>query len=426
MNRRLSIILFVVFTNIVGAGVVIPTLPLYAQGKFNSSAFEIALFVALFHFAQFFGAPILGQLSDKFGRRPVLIWSQLGTIFSFVLFFLADPIDGYIKQHLALEQIGGIGVGLFILYVARVLDGITGGNITAAQAYISDITTEKERAHAFGYIQTAFAIGLVFGPAFGGLLANINLTAPFAGAIAITSLSVIATILFLNESLTAEKQQAVHKSRPRLWTTWKHYLGNTTVLLLLSLSFAVVFVMAALSAIFALFASREIFVGLDDASVARNVGYIMALMGVTAVFSQVVLLKPLVRRFGEPNVIIISVISASVSCISLSYFSSPLWITLALLPAAFSYATGIPAGQALLIRFGNEQTHGQLIGLYHATNSLAYFIGPLIGGYLFDRFSPRMPFIASATLVGLGLALAFSLKSRTLSPTLTISSEEPY
>ena len=409
MNRRLAIIFFIVFTNLIGAGVIIPTLPLYAEGRLRASAFEIAFVVALFYLAQFIGSPIMGQLSDKYGRRPVLIWSQVGTIFSFALFLLADPINLYLNG-LGLEWIRG---GMLVLYCARIFDGITGGNISAAQAYMSDITAEEERAHVFGYLQTAFALGLVFGPAFGGLLAGINLNAPFIGAIVITALSTVTTVFFLKESLAVEKRHG-HHATPNLLAIWGHYLRNKTVLILLSLSFVVAFAMAALSAVFALFASREIFVGVDPARVAQNVGYMMAFMGVAAVVSQVTLLKPLVDKWGETTVIIIAILTASLSCVALSYLSDARLITLALLPAAFSYAIGLPTGQALLMRFGDEKTHGQLIGLYHATCSVAYFVGPLVGGYLFDRYSPRMPFIVSGTVVGIGLALAFSLKWRNI------------
>lgn len=409
MNRRLGIIFFIVFTNLVGAGMIIPTLPLYAEGKFHASAFEVAFVVALFYLAQFIGSPIMGQLSDKFGRRPVLIWSQVGTILSFVLFLLAEPFNTYMSGQL----LGWVRGGMIILYCARILDGITGGNITVAQAYISDITNENERAHAFGYVQTAYAVGLILGPAFGGLLANINLAAPFVGAIAITALSTVVTIFFLGESLEIEKRHE-HHATPHLAAIWIHYLSNTTVLVLLCLSFVVAFAMGALSAVFALFASHQLFIGVDHAIVARNVGYMMAFMGLAAVLSQVALLKRLVDRWGETNVIIISIFTASLSCIAFSYFSDPLLITLALLPSAFSFAVGLPTGQSLLMRFSDEKTSGQLLGLYHATNSLAYFVGPLIGGYLFDRYSPRMPFIVSGVVVGIGLALAFSLKWRTI------------
>lgn len=409
MNRRLGIIFFIVFTNLVGAGMIIPTLPLYAEGKFHASAFEVAFVVALFYLAQFIGSPIMGQLSDKFGRRPVLIWSQVGTILSFVLFLLAEPFNTYMSGQL----LGWVRGGMIILYCARILDGITGGNITVAQAYISDITNENERAHAFGYVQTAYAVGLILGPAFGGLLANINLAAPFVGAIAITALSTVVTIFFLGESLEIEKRHE-HHATPHLAAIWIHYLSNTTVLVLLCLSFVVAFAMGALSAVFALFASHQLFIGVDHAIVARNVGYMMAFMGLAAVLSQVALLKRLVDRWGETNVIIISIFTASLSCIAFSYFSDPLLITLALLPSAFSFAVGLPTGQSLLMRFSDEKTSGQLLGLYHATNSLAYFVGPLVGGYLFDRYSPRMPFIVSGVVVGIGLALAFSLKWRTI------------
>lgn len=163
-NRRLLIILLIVFSNMIGAGVVVPILPLYAEGEFGATAFQAAIFYALYHFAQFLSAPKIGEMSDRYGRRPVLIWSQIGTLIAFLLFIFAPEIN---------QQLAFLGrSGLYILFFARLLDGITGGNITAAQAYIVDITEEEERATALGFVHSAFGSGLILGPVVGGVLAQ--------------------------------------------------------------------------------------------------------------------------------------------------------------------------------------------------------------------------------------------------------------
>ncbi len=175
-RKRLFPILLIVFTNILGAGVILPILPLYAEGQFGGSILQITLLSTSFFAAQFLAAPWLGRLSDRYGRRPVLIVSQIGTVAAFILFILAGPLGQVINSWgLALPMSGG----MIMLYLARTLDGITGGNITTAQAYVTDVTPEEHRAQGLGLVQAAFGAGFIFGPAFGGVLANLGPVAPF-------------------------------------------------------------------------------------------------------------------------------------------------------------------------------------------------------------------------------------------------------
>jgi MFS transporter, DHA1 family, tetracycline resistance protein len=195
--RRLLPISLIIFTNILGAGVILPILPLYAEGAFGGTILQITLLSTAFFAAQFVAAPILGRLSDRVGRRPVLIFSQIGTVISFVLFIFAAPLGRMIDGvGLALPLTGGMSM----LYLARILDGITGGNITTAQAYISDVTPEEHRAQGLGLIQAAFGLGFIFGPAFGGILARYGSVVPFIGAAIITSITTLLTTFMLKES----------------------------------------------------------------------------------------------------------------------------------------------------------------------------------------------------------------------------------
>ena len=178
-TRRLLPIFVIVFTNILGAGVILPILPLVAEGQFGATALQATMLASAYFAAQFIAAPWLGRLSDRYGRRPVLIVSQIGTILSFVLFSLAAPLGEVLDSAGLTLAISG---GLIILYLARILDGITGGNITTAQAYITDVSTPETRAQSLGLISAAFSLGFIFGPAFGGLLAGYSLVAPFVGA----------------------------------------------------------------------------------------------------------------------------------------------------------------------------------------------------------------------------------------------------
>ncbi|HFC11672.1 MAG TPA: MFS transporter, partial [Anaerolineae bacterium] len=250
--------------------------------------------------------------------------------------------------------------------------------------------------------------------ALGGALAQFGLLAPFIGAAVITTFSLIATLLFLDESLPADKRVPATTRATLPWRSWSGHLRNQTVVLLLSLTFIVNFTIAGLSAVFPLFAKAVVFTQLPEQAVARNVGFMMAYIGLSAVLSQLLLNRPMVNRFGEHNVMLISISMAFFSTLGLSTLVNPWLLLILLTPAGIAYAIGIPSGEALLVRTATDHTRGQLIGLYNAMASLAYVLGPIIAGYLFDTFTPRSPFIFSMGLVILGLGLAFLLKSRTI------------
>jgi len=189
LDRRLPTILLIVFVQMLGAALVLPILPLYAQRRFDMSPQTITVLVSSFFMAQFAAGPWIGRLSDRFGRIPILIISQVGTVISFLML--------------------GVAQSTWMLFAARLLDGITGGNIIVAQAYITDITPEKERTTALGYVFAVFGLGFVFGPALGGLLAAAyGEQVPFFIAAAAAALVVVLTWFTLDETLSAEERAA--------------------------------------------------------------------------------------------------------------------------------------------------------------------------------------------------------------------------
>jgi DHA1 family tetracycline resistance protein-like MFS transporter len=406
MDRRRIIPIFViVFTNILGAGVILPILPLVAEGQFGATALQATTLAAVFFAAQFLAAPWLGRLSDRYGRRPILIVSQIGTVLSFIMFSLASPLGSLIDGAMPGLQISG---GLIILYLARLLDGITGGNITTAQAYITDVSTEESRAQALGTLSAAFGMGFIFGPAFGGFLAGFSLVAPFIGAAIITSGSVLLTIIMLKESLPPEKRTSTQSTQIEI--PLRHYLRNQTITLIFAITFVTTLAFAALQSTFALYAERVVFPEASSQIVARNVGLVLTVIGVFTVITQASLIKPLVNRFGERRLILLGQTSLILAFSGLAALSNPWLVTLFAIPVAFGNGINQPSLQSLITRFGDARTHGRLLGLYQSSRSLALIIGPIWAGFVFQVVSPRAPFAIAVPLLFIGLTLGLLLQ----------------
>jgi DHA1 family tetracycline resistance protein-like MFS transporter len=404
-RRRIIPIFFIIFTNMLGSGVIIPVLPLFAEGQFGATPFQASILVSAFFAAQFIAAPWIGRLSDRLGRRPVLIGSQIGTVLSFVIFVFAQPLGQQIDS-LGLNL--GMSGGLLVIYLGRILDGLTFGNVTAAQAYITDVVSEEKRAQALGIISAAFGLGFVFGPAFGALLAGYSLVAPFIGAAVICTLSVLLTTFMLEESLPPEsrgKQQA-HDSR-RL----SDYLSNRTILLILAITFIVFLPFAALQSTFTLYADRVLFPEQPDEIVSRNVGWMFTFVGVVIVITQGALIRPLIRRLGEQRLAIVGLSSLLLAFTGLALLGSNVWLAVVFFaPVAFGQGVYQPSLQSLLTRFGGPRERGRLLGLFTAANSLGLIFGPIWGGLAFEQISPAAPYFIAIPLLLLALALAFLLR----------------
>ena len=254
VSRPLLVIFLTVFVNLVGFGIIIPLLPFYAE-TFGASPVVIGLLFAAFSLAQLVAAPVLGALSDRFGRRPVLIFSLIGTVVSFAMLAVAQS--------------------LAMLFAARVIDGLSGGNITIARAYIADVTEPDERAKAFGFLGAAFGLGFIVGPGLAGLFAHISYTAPIWAAAAVTVIATVMAWLWLPE--TVHRGSAVSVSP---WRALPEVLGRPHLRPLLIADFVYWCSFAVCTTTFALFASRRF--GFD---VVRT-GYVLAAFGLLGVIVQ--------------------------------------------------------------------------------------------------------------------------------------------
>jgi len=401
-RKQLFPILLIIFTNILGAGVIIPILPLYAEGEFQGSVFQITLLSSVFFGAQFLAAPVLGRLSDRHGRKPILILSQMGTVLAFILFTLAGPLGQQIdKLGLGLPITGG----MMMLFIARILDGITGGNITTAQAYVSDITDDNNRAQGLGYLQAAFGAGFIFGPAFGGILSRFGVVAPFIGATIITAGTLTLTMFTLKESLSPEEREK--SGEPRQSRTGKKVkiFSVPALPIILVVGFVASLAFSALPAIFSLYANDVIFQ--QAAQVGTYIGLMLASNGMFQVITQISLLRPLIQKFGELRVLVIGQIALIIGFFGIAILTNAILVTILFAPFAFGRGLSEPSIQSLVTRFQSVAKSGTLLGLYQSARSLALIVGPIWAGYAYEAISPQAVFVIGGFIMI--SALFFSL-----------------
>ncbi len=205
-TSRLINIFLVVFVDMLGFGLILPLLPYYAE-TFGATPIIIGLIVASFAAASLIGAPLMGRLSDRYGRRPILLLSVAGTFIGYLLLGFAQPIGSFFASLFAPQAVNAFIIA--VLFASRMLDGFTGGNITVAQAYISDVTDEKNRSRGLGVIGSAFGLGFIIGPAVGGLLSRWGFSVPAFAAAGFAFLNLISIFFFLPESLTVERREAM-------------------------------------------------------------------------------------------------------------------------------------------------------------------------------------------------------------------------
>ena len=231
MSRPLLIIFLTILVNLIGFGIIIPLLPFYAE-TFGASPLVVGLLFASFSLAQLVASPLLGAWSDRWGRRPILIFSLVGTVISFVMLALANS--------------------LVTLFAARIVDGLSGGNITTARAYIGDISTDENRAKSFGVLGAAFGLGFIIGPALGGLFSHISYTAPIWAAAGITVLATLLAWFWLPE--TVHRVDAVAGSP---WNALRELSGRAGLRRLFAIDFLYWGSFAVYQTTFALFGARR-------------------------------------------------------------------------------------------------------------------------------------------------------------------------
>lgn len=367
----LLIIFLTILVNLIGFGIIIPLLPFYAE-TFGASPLTIGLLFATFSMAQLVASPVLGAWSDRWGRRPVLIFSLIGTVVSFVMLAMAQSLP--------------------MLFAARIVDGLSGGNITTARAYIGDISTDENRAKMFGVLGAAFGLGFIIGPALGGLFAHVSYTAPIWAAAAITVVATLLAWLWLPE--TVHRVDAVTGSP---WKALRELSARPGLRLLFTIDFLYWGSFAVYQTTFALFGARRF--GFD----ATHTGYLLAAFASLGVVVQLGMVGPIVKRLGEKRALVIGLLFAAVGWggSALTY-SLPVFIAM-LIPGAIGVGLCNPTLNSLVSGAGGKHEQGRVQGAAGGLESLGRTLGPIWGNGALQWLGEGAAY-GSAALVLLGTA----------------------
>jgi MFS transporter, DHA1 family, tetracycline resistance protein len=384
----LLILFLAVFIDMVGFGIVVPVLPLYAE-RFGASPVATGLLLAVYSGMGFIFSPVVGALSDRIGRRSILLLSTVGQATGFFIM--------------------GAATTLLWLFIARMIDGIFGANVSATQAYVADLTPPQDRARALGSLGAVYGLGFICGPLMGGVLSQISLAAPFYFAGSLAAINAVLIFFILPESLPVEDRSEL--DRDTFITVFREGRGRVIVPLMA----AYFFMMAGFSILTAFFA---IFTEDRFGYNASANGYIFAGVGVISAVVQGALIGRLIKNFAEKRIAI-----TGVALLACSMFALPLVqtvSTLLLVGAGIAVGNALihPTMNGLVSRAANRYWQGRVLGVMQACASLGRFFGPLIGGWLL-AFNPRhtldfgkAPFWISSGLLVVSLLLTTMVSIR--------------
>ncbi|MBY8988242.1 MAG: MFS transporter [Candidatus Lokiarchaeota archaeon] len=344
------------FTEVLGFSSVMPIIPFLGL-DLGLNEFQVGLILSIFSICQLFASPITGKLSDRFGRKPLLLFSQTSTLIGFFLL--------------------GIASNVWILVAARLVDGLLGSNMTVSQAYISDVTNPKYRTKTFGYSSAVFGAGLIFGPVIGGILSTINYSVPMFFAAGVSLLSIILVIIFLPESLDKKETKLDFKFGDIIpIKEAKQFFKSAKIRGILLVFFIYTFAFFLFINTFALFAKKQIGVTVQEVS------FYMAWIGILRVSFQSVLINPLLKKFNEDTILKIGIF-ALIFTMTFLIFSNNIWIVY--IPVSFlAFGTGVvrPILSSKLTKAVKKEETGSLLGVNNSLMSVGQILTPIIGGLI--------------------------------------------
>lgn len=387
-KAQLGIIFVTIFVYLVGFGIIIPIMPLLAR-DFGASALQVGLLMSVFSAMQFLFAPMWGRLSDRYGRRPILLFCLLGEGLCYFAFAYSHTLLG--------------------LFVARALAGFFGASISTASAYISDITPRHERSKGMALVGVAFGLGFLVGPALGGALTLLAgkfstdhafvSTFSFLFVSGLCFVNFIFALKFLKESLTPDHVDQAQSRRVRKFL---HYLVRPVVGPLLGAYFLSTFAMATMESTLILLVGDKFGWGI------REVSFGFAYIGVISVLAQGFLVRRLLPVVGEKKLLMVGLSALSIALATIAIAPSIGWLACSMTLLAFGTSFTNPSALGSLSLLSDSSEQGAILGTAQGSSALARILGPAIGGYFYQTFTHGSPFVLGGLMGFIGVLLVAS------------------
>lgn len=383
-NKNLLIIALIAIVNALGYGIIIPILYSYSV-KYGLNDFQNGLLFSVFSICQFFATPVIGRMSDKYGRKPLLVVSLSGTALSFLMMAFAP--------------------NALFLFLARALDGITAGNLPVAQAVISDSTVPQDRAKGFGIIGASFGFGFIFGPAISALTLRFGDNVPFLIAAAVTIVSVLLTAIILPE--TNKHMGEVQKGKLFDFKKLIHSIFDPAIGKTLLISFLYMLAFAMFIYAFQPFATKILFMN------ATQISLIFTVVGVMGLITQIAILPRVVKSLGDRKTLSGAFLIAVGTFLAMFLSRTVILYFLIVMVNAVANSFVNPLVQTLLSREVDAKSQGSIMGLNASYQSLGFIFGPILGGILATWFVP-LPFLGGSLIILACFLLSLQILKRPL------------
>ena len=387
-EKRLHVIFLIIFTEVLGFSMVLPLIPFLGL-SLGLTPIQIGLIISVFSFCQLFASPVTGKLSDRFGRKPLLILSQLSTFAGFLLLgFATTPI---------------------LLIAARLVDGLLGSNMTVSQAYISDITKPQHRTRVYGYSSGVFGAGMIFGPFIGGVLSRIDYSFPMFFAAVVTLVSIVLVLLFLPETITEKPEKlslgfndVIPVNDAKRFAKTPNIRNNLLMFFIYNAAFFLFI------SNFGLLAEAQFHVGADQ------VGFYMAWIGILRVVIQTFLIARILRALGEGSMLRTGIVALAVSMVILALSTDYLFVFVPLIFLAYGAGVSRPILTSKLTNSVKQKETATILGVNNSLQSIGQIVTPIAGGFIIEYLpSQTLPLLSALFFFSLILFLTNSSSKKT-------------